>query len=286
MNRRFYFRLTEVKALCQLIYGSGTDGIMGTTGKALSLLVHFTTRRPTIGLSDLARLSGVNKATCFRLVSELVDCGLLEQEPATRAYRIGPGVLHLAALREAALPRREAAQAVLRALARQTGETAHLSHLVAGRLMTLGFAYAPVHGIRVSMEDADHLPFHATASGKAVLAHLPDDQQEAILCGPLPALTPGTITSPARLRAELPAIRRSGLSDAHASFETDVCSIAVPLFVSDGRCMGAVAVAIPAARFAEVRPHAAAALKSAAGEITALWGGAPSHAAAARSIDV
>lgn len=257
--------------------------IMGTTGKALSLLDHFTTRRPAIGLSDLARLSDVNKATCFRLVRELVDFGLLEQEPATRAYRIGPGVLHLAALREAAVPRREAAQAVLRALARHTGETAHLSHLVAGRLMTLGFAYAPVHGIRVSMEDADHLPFHATASGKAVLAHLPDDQQDAILSGPLPALTPDTVTDPARLRAELPGIRRTGLSEARGSFETDVHAMAVPLFVSDGRCMGAVAVAIPAARFAEVGPHAAALLRGAGGDITALWGGAPSPAAAARS---
>ena len=248
---------------------------MGTTGKALSLLDHFTSQRSAIGLSDLARLSEVNKATCFRLVSELVSAGLLEQEQATRAYRIGPGVLHLAALREAAVPRREAAQAVLRALAQQTGETAHLSHLVAGRLMTLGFAYAPLHRIRVSMEGADHLPFHATASGKAVLAHLPDDQREVILSAPLPALTPETVTDPARLRAELTGIRRTGLSEARSSFEADVHSIAVPLFVSDGRCMGAVAVAIPAVRFAEAGPPAIAALKSAGADITALWGGAP-----------
>ena len=255
--------------------GCTADRIMGTTGKALSLLDHFTSRRSVIGLSDLARLSEVNKATCFRLVSELVSAGLLEQEPATRAYRIGPGVLHLAALREAAVPRREAAQAVLRALAQQTGETAHLSHLVAGRLMTLGFAYAPVHGIRVSMEDADHLPFHATASGKAVLAHLPDDQRETILSAPLPALTPETVTDPARLRAELTGIRRTGLSEARSSFEADVHSMAVPLFVSDGRCMGAVAIAIPVARFAEAGPAAIAALRGAGNDITALWGGAP-----------
>jgi DNA-binding IclR family transcriptional regulator len=249
--------------------------MMGTTAKALSMLDYFTRQRHLIGLSELARLSGVNKATCFRLVSELVDSGLLEQETASRSYRIGPAVLHLAALREATVPTREAALAVLRQLAQSVGETAHLSHLVAGRLMTLGFAYAPVHGIRVSMEDADQLPFHATASGKAVLAHLPDDQRDAILAGALPALTPSTTTDPALLRAELSAILQTGLSEARGSFESEVHSIAVPLFAADGHCRGALAVAMPAARFSEVRPAVAKALIAAGTEVTALWGGSP-----------
>ena len=149
---------------------------MGTVGKALDLLDLFTHQRPSAGLSEIARLAGLNKATCHRLLTEMESRGLVEQTGAAREYRLGPAVLRLASLREAAVPTREAAMPVLRALAEATGETAHLSHLVAGRLQTLAFAYSARTGVRVMMEDADFLPFHATASGAAVLAHHPDPE--------------------------------------------------------------------------------------------------------------
>jgi DNA-binding IclR family transcriptional regulator len=247
---------------------------MGTTAKALSLLDLFTRARPEIGLSDLARLAGVNKATCFRLMRDLAAAGLVEQVTGSRAYRIGPAVLRLAALREAQVPTREAAMPVLRALAAETGETAHLSILVAGRLETLAFAYAAQHGVRVMMEDADTLPFHATASGHAVLAFLPEAEREAILARPLPRLTPATPTDPAAIRAALAGVRVHGFATAAGSFEADVHGTAVPLFGAGGVCVGALAVAAPAPRLTADRQSAiAAALGRAGAEITALWGG-------------
>ena len=126
---------------------------MGTTSKALTLLDLFTRSRPQIGLSELARLSGTNKATCYRLMSELVEHGLVEQVVSSKEYRIGPAVLRLAALREATVPTREAALPILQALAAATGETAHMSHLVAGQLVTLSFAYPAAHGMRADRLD-------------------------------------------------------------------------------------------------------------------------------------
>jgi DNA-binding IclR family transcriptional regulator len=97
---------------------------MGTVSKALELLDFFSIARPLIGLSDLARLADLNKATCFRLVSELCDFGLIEQVGTAREYRLGPSLLRLAALREAQVPTRDAAMPTLQALAAKTGETA------------------------------------------------------------------------------------------------------------------------------------------------------------------
>lgn len=95
---------------------------MGTVTKALELLNLFTKGRPLIGLSDLARLADLNKATCYRLISELCDFGLVEQIGTAREYRLGPAVLRLSALREAQVPTREAAMPVLQALAQKTGK--------------------------------------------------------------------------------------------------------------------------------------------------------------------
>ena len=133
----------------------GWKGPMGTVAKALELLTVFSRTRPQVGLSDLARMTGMNKATCFRLMAELQARGFVEQTGPAREYRLGPAVLGLAALREANVPTREAALPALQYLAESTGETAHLSHRVGDDLRTLAFVYSAAHGSKVMMEDAD-----------------------------------------------------------------------------------------------------------------------------------
>ena len=95
---------------------------MGTVTKALELLDLFTREQPLIGLSDLARQSGQNKATCFRMMTEMQALGLVEQTGPSKAYRLGPAVLRLAALREAAVPTRDAAMPVVQNLANHLKE--------------------------------------------------------------------------------------------------------------------------------------------------------------------
>lgn len=247
---------------------------MGTTSKALVLLDLFTRQRPLIGLSELARLSGTNKATCYRLMTELMDHGLIEQVGTAREYRIGPAVLRLAALREATVPTREAAQPILQALATATGETAHMSHLVAGRLVTMAYAYSSAHGMRIMMEDADTLAFHATSSGFAVLAFSDPAFTDAVLKTPLAALTPATPTDPDAVRERLVRTRATGLAQTENTFEADVSSLAVPLFGSDGTCIGALAVAAPAMRMTpDLRARILPELLRAARDLVALWGG-------------
>lgn len=236
---------------------------MGTVGKALDLLDLFTRAQPQLGLSQLARASGVNKATCHRLMSELESRGLVEQTGPAREYRLGPATLRLAALREAAVPTREAAMPTLRRLAEATGETAHLSHLVAGRLQTLAFAYASRPGVKVMMEDADFLPFDATASGAAVLAFHPD---------PEPRIA--AATDPAALRDRIARARAQGWAETISTFEKDVQGLAVPLFDPTGSCIGALAVAAAAPRMTpDLHASITRDLTRAGAEITALWGG-------------
>jgi IclR family transcriptional regulator, acetate operon repressor len=247
---------------------------MGTVTKALELLDLFTREQTLIGLSDLARLSGLNKATCFRMMTEMQALGLVEQTGPSKAYRLGPAVLRLAALREAAVPTRDAAMPVVQALAREVGETAHLSHIVGSNLRTLAFAYSAAHGTKVMMEDADLLPFHATSSGLAVLAFLPDAMVDSLLAAPLPAFTAATDVNPTHIRARLAMIRNAGWSETHATFEADVRSVAVPLFDATGACTGAIGIAAPAARVTPaLHAQMVTGLMRAGSEITTLWGG-------------
>lgn len=247
---------------------------MGTTTKALSLLSYFSRTRPLIGLSDMARLSDLNKATVHRLMGELAQAGFVEQAGSGREYRLGPAVMRLAALREHAVPMRDVAAGVLRDLSDVTQETAHFSLMQGRTLSTIVFAYSPVHGTRVTMEDAEVLMLHATSSGLAVLAYSAADLVDSVLSEPLVARTDQTITDPARIRAILAEIRAVGVAESVSGFEEDVHSHAAPVFDAEGIAMGAVAVAAPTTRMnPDLAAGIRAAVKAQALRLTAMLGG-------------
>lgn len=221
---------------------------MGTVTKALSLLTLFTQTRTEIGLSDITRLSGMNKATVYRLLSELQAGGFVEQIGNDRSYRLGPEVLRLAALREAAVPILSVSRVILQQLCDATGETAHLSLIKGTQLNAIAHSYSAHHATRVMMEDAEILSFHGTASGLAVLAFSAPEFVAQVLTPPLTAHTARTMTDPGEIRQALAAVRDTGIAESVGGFEDDVHSNAAPIFGPDQMPLGALAVAAPVSR--------------------------------------
>lgn len=249
---------------------------MGTVRKALSLLSFFAPDRTEVGLSDLTRLSGMNKATVYRLMSELQDSGFVEQGENDRAYRLGPQVLHLAALREASTPILSVSRRILRELSDETGETTHVSLGHEHQVQTLSHAYSPRHATKVTMEDAQTVTYHATSSGLAILAYADPVFVDEVLSRPLTAHTSKTLINPDEIRSKLAEIRETGLSATLGSFELEVHSHAVPIFGPDHKAIGALAVAAPASRMGpEQQETIKAALRRAGAALTHRIGGRP-----------
>ncbi|MBC6408236.1 MAG: IclR family transcriptional regulator [Rhodobacteraceae bacterium] len=247
---------------------------MGTVSKALSLLNIFSHDQNEIGLSDMARLARLNKATTYRLLTELQAEGFVEQVGSGRAYRLGSTVLRLAALREAHVPLASIARNLVRKLSDETSETAHMSLVQGHCLNALTYAYSSAHATKVMMEDAEVLAFHATSSGLAILAFMPESFVSAILSAPMSAITPATITDPQKLRTLFDEIRHSGLAESIGGFEADVHSNSAPVFGPDGLPIGAVAVAAPEARVTpDTRVSIREAVKRTAAQLTTETGG-------------
>ena len=249
---------------------------MGTVSKALSLLTYFNHGRVENGLSDLTRLSGMNKATVFRMMSELQQSGFVEQAGTDRSYRLGPQVLRLAALREAAVPILSVSRRVLRALSDKTCETTHLSLVQGMQLNSLSHAYSPRHATKVMMEDAEVLTYHGTGSGLAVLAYAKTAFVDAVLEQPLISHTQHTVTDPKAIRAQLDQVRSCGMAQSIGGFEADVHSHAVPIFGPDRQPIGALAVAAPVSRMTDAQKDLIpAALRHAGQTLTHRIGGFP-----------
>jgi IclR family transcriptional regulator, KDG regulon repressor len=246
---------------------------MSTVARAIDLLDLFSPQQGDLGLSEIRRKTGRDKATCYRHLCALEAAGLVEQNPATKRYRIGPAVLRWAAIREATVPRRASAEGPLRDLAQATGELAHLSLIDGAQLQTLAQFDAGRHSTRIVLEDL-HLPFHATASGLATLAFA-TPKAHAAGTVPLHRYTAHTIDDPGALQAKLDQIRATGFGVSDQGFELGVHGIAVPVFEAPDRVAGSVAVASVAARMtADLEQQIKHGLIVAGRQITANWGGA------------
>ncbi|MBV7396774.1 IclR family transcriptional regulator [Mameliella alba] len=221
---------------------------MGTITKALELLNYFSRTKREIGLVEFARLSQRDKATVHRHLVELEANGFVEQHPQTRAYRLGPAILRLTAVREATHPIRRILRPIVDGLAQEVGELCHTSLLQGDMLSPVYHADPMIHGTQVHFDEGEMLPLHATSSGLAVLAFSPPELADQVLSRPLKAYTDQTLTDPAFLRSILEDVRRCGLCSLDQAFDSEVCSVGGPLFGADGLPAGAISVAVPAVR--------------------------------------
>jgi DNA-binding IclR family transcriptional regulator len=91
------------------------------------------------------------------------------------------------------------------------------------------------------LEVGAQLPAHASALGKAMLAHAPDGVVEDLTAEPLARLTARTLTA-AALRKELKAVRETGLARERDEAVLGESSIAAPIHDSAGHAVGAIGV--------------------------------------------
>lgn len=249
---------------------------MQTVDKAMKLLGFFTLSAPEIGLSELARLAGFDKAATRRFLVALAKHGFIEQNPNDRKYRLGPAFLRFSRIREANMPLSSIIQPALDHLAAATGETAHAALFRDATLSTIAVA-EPQRATRVSVDPSQSLPLHATASGLCCLAFMDDRLAKDLLRNiALERHTSRTLVRIADLTKQLETIRRRGFARAERTFEDEVIGTAVPIFGGAGKPLGTLAVAAMASRFTKEADNLIVrSLLEAAVEATDALGGQP-----------
>lgn len=246
---------------------------MSTVGKAMAVLEAFDAARPHMGLTEIARATGFDKATARRLLLQLAEHGMIEHDEAMHRYRLGPALVRLSRIRETHFPFLEIARPFVQALAEETGETTHLSEFEGG-LLNSTFVSESSRANRVSVSVGVRLPLHGTASGLAWLAHAPEAYVDHYLLQPLQAHTRFTPTDPVRIRDLLAETRERGYSIGIQGHEEGVYSTGAAIFGGDRTPVGAIAIACPLVRIDDAASNRLGqSVRMAAGEITARLAG-------------
>lgn len=190
-------------------------------------------------LAELAAASGVPKSSTYRILVSLVEQGYAVTD-GDGSYGIGLRLRTLASRISADRP--EGIVELLEFLQKCTGQAVHLA-LRSDNALTYIRKVESGQPFRTSSRVGTRIPLHATAIGKAVLAHLPPAEAEGIVRATgMPALTRHTLTERARLAEELAAVRERGYAVDDEESERSVRCLGVAVFDRDGVPVGGVSL--------------------------------------------
>jgi DNA-binding IclR family transcriptional regulator len=228
---------------------------LGTVRKALSLL-EWVARRPTAPtVREAADGLGLNVTTCYHLVNTLSGTGYLVKG-ADRRLSLGPQVAILYEALHRNLQATQVCLPVVEELRDRTGETSYLSSWDAGEVVLQLVVESP-QALRVTgMYPGRRSAAYCRASGKAILAFIPEPERERYLAEhELTPLTPNTITDPDVLRRELHGIAVDGYAIDRQEYELGISCVGAPYFDVWQRVCGAITVSVPLSRFDDARDH-------------------------------
>lgn len=265
--------LAQNAASCQTKRNRGAtaagDLALSTVEKALDILDLLSKARPSVGLSEAARLLNRDKASTLRHLTALVNKGFLEQDQTSRAYYLGPALARYAMVRQTTFPAMDMARDILKKTVELTGETAHLSQFSGESLIQTAIEETSIRGTRVHVDPAEPLSLHGTASGLAYLSQCSEQRASALLARDLEAHTPDTPIDREEILRRVREVSQKGFAMSVGTFEAEVCGIAAPVFGMSGEVCGAIAVATPTSRMSdEARENIITAVRNAAQEIS------------------
>lgn len=239
---------------------ASSSSTLTSVTSAARLLKQFSSRDRELGVSELARRLDLGKSTVHRLLATLTAESLLEQDPHTGKYRLGIAMHDLGQAVATRLDMHEALIPPMERLRNATGETVQAAVLDQREVVYVERIESP-QTLRLFMEVGRRNDAHSTATGKCLLAYLPEEELDRTLNGwRLPKKTPHTITDQDKLRKELTTVRRQGYSENLHESEMGVVSVGAPVRELSGRVVAAISVAGPDSRVEPVLPDIARAV--------------------------
>ena len=215
--------------------------------RGLAILSAFSDRS-TIGVSELARELGLSRSTTHRYIATLTSLGYLQQDLATKRYRLGPRVIDLGFAAINSMDIREISVPHLQLLSDSTGFTVNMAILDGADVVYIERCRTSRSGQReidLNLHVGSRLPAYCTALGKALLAFVPEERLDEILEEiEFVARGPNTITDAVALRAELERIRAIDVAVNNEELAYGLRSIAAPIRSRSGEVVAALNLAV------------------------------------------
>jgi DNA-binding IclR family transcriptional regulator len=225
------------------------SGPIQSIERAAAILRLLSGRTRRLGVVELAGQLGLPKGTVHGILRTLQGVGFVEQDTESGKYQLGPALLHIGSSYLDANELRTRALNWADALATQSGESVRIGTLHENQVLIVHHVFSPDDS-RQALEVGSLVPVHASALGKALLAHhkylLAQLARE-----PLAAYTPFTVTAVGQLERDLDQISDRGWASEVGELFPGVASIAAPIEDRRGVIAGAISISGPIRRMCD-----------------------------------
>ncbi|RJG41217.1 IclR family transcriptional regulator [Mesorhizobium sp. DCY119] len=215
--------------------------------KGLRLLETLAVSEAPRGVTDLATELKFTKSNVHRLLVTLQQQGYVRQlppystyEPTTKLWELGSHVIRRMDLTKVARP-------AMTRLAEITGETVHLSVLEDTDVIYLD-KIESAHHIRAHTSVGSRAPAFTVATGKAMLAQMPDSYLDRFQPH-LKHYTDTTRTTIEELKQDIELVRQQGYAAVlHGEWRDGIAAVACAVLGRSGELIGAIGMSGPDSR--------------------------------------
>ncbi len=222
--------------------------------RGLSLL-DIVADRPGLRFVELSDRSGLTKATAHRMLSTLVESGLLRIDERDQSYHLGFRLFEMAHRVWDQFDLRSAAEPELARLRDLAGETVRLAILDADEVLYVDQREA-LQTVRLGNGVGARASTYASGAGKAILAHLDPLIREQFLNRlRLQRFTPNSITDRPALSQHLDLTKARGYAVSVEEQHVGVSSVAAAILDHRAHAIGSIAIVGPSYRMDLNRLH-------------------------------
>lgn len=199
-----------------------------TIERAFEILECFDEEHYELGISEIAKMSLLSKATTYRIIKTLESKGYIIQDVASSKYRLGVRVLRLSKLFLSSLDFRRVALPYMQIIKDELNESVNL-YVSNGQKRICVERIESTQPLRRVLRIGDELPLEKGAAGSVLIAFGDSSEDES----------------------KFATIRKNGYAVSHGERAESASSVAAPIFDHRGKIVAALAIAGPTYRFDE-----------------------------------
>lgn len=223
----------------------------GTVTRVVKMLACIAEAEGEVSIKSLCQSLNLPASTVHRLLSLLMKEGVVERSPSRALYGPGLEFMRIGSLVAAKVQVVELAKPVIRALVEECDETCVLlRYIPASRKVMAVYAQYSSHPLRYQIDMFQPHSLLWGATGRAVLAFLPEQEIETALKDNDPSPATGERLPPRNaVLKDLREIRERGYAITHGQKIAGAVGFAAPLFNSERYAIGCLSVTVPKTRF-------------------------------------
>ncbi len=252
--------------------------------RAIRLLQAISDGETVTNLKRTALAIGINRTTLMRLLHTLEAARFIEPIPNGNGYRIGLGLVGLAARASYSQDLMQSATPIVTHLAETVGLSSHLAVLDGTDALFL-LRQVPNVPLASNIQPGSRIPAYATTLGRIILAYWPPERvTELFRDVKFRSFSEHTPRSLKSFHAILAADRAAGYAWSDGHYTPGVCSAGFAVFDRTGKPVASINVTGPQLLFKETarrRERVIEALRAAAHELSSRLGYIAANAAGA-----